>query len=218
MNDSPNTQEYNHIQIISEFPNNSVNSIAGQLHEISKSESAMLERSAEFYINQIENKRIFIAMINNHIIGSVWFLPLSDDFAEISGAWVHSNYRNHGVYAHLRDVLEKRAKELSYRLVSTNKPSIPENAWAHYTNFKRGVFPVKFSVLKILDLEAYENCCCCDDNHNHRACPSRDVSCFLMLQNATYPEIEEVMTREEWKNAVPESVQKKIHAINSLLL
>lgn len=77
------------------IPREERSDLAERLSDISESEPAMLGRPPEFYAQAIESNRLVVAVRESvhDIVGSGLLLPLSDEWAEISGVFVKPENR-----------------------------------------------------------------------------------------------------------------------------
>lgn len=213
ISDSENISEEGYQVIWTVDDEENIKKYAHTIYEISLNEDAILTRDVGFLEDQIRSGRSVLALNDQgEVIGFVWFIPLSEKVAEIGGAWVKPEYRSKKVYQKLREELKR--KSWDYTLISTNKPAVPGNEWAHVVNARNNMFPVPYSVLKEYDQKAYEGCCSCSDECNHVSCPVRENGCYLLMEPIEgldmKPEVEKIFSSDEWKNDVPEKVQTKV--------
>jgi len=187
--------------------------IAARLHQISASESAILERPISFYLEQLRKDRIFFAMHDGDIVGMVGFIPLSSRRAEVSGAWVHPRFRQHKIYIHLRTALHDAATRQNFILLATNKPHIDSNIGAGMTNLRYGFLPTPYWWLEQNDPEAFKECCCCEPGKkDHVSCPERDVTCFLMMQQVPASVSRVLQASEPWQT-VPGTIRERAERV-----
>ncbi|MDD2693676.1 MAG: GNAT family N-acetyltransferase [Candidatus Gracilibacteria bacterium] len=194
--------------------------LPGQLHSISAREEALLERSTQHYTTQRNYNQIVIATTRNRVIGSVGMLPVADGICEVSGAWVHSEFRGHGIGGQLHKKLKEVAVSANQILYSTVKPHIPGNFPEVLINIKElGAIPVSFSQLSEKNPEAFRGCCACSERKNHEYCPDRDHTCFLLMQGARREDAEIILNSPGWKNAIDEKGRDTlIHHIDQYIL
>ncbi len=157
--------------------------LSEDLSRISASEPAMLERSSQFYREALESNRLVVA-INwavSNIVGSGLLLPLSKGWAEVSGIYVHKDYRGNKIWEKVLGAIKELGKIHNVNLLLTMKPSIHWSEGMIVEASKNDFHPVSFEFLKKYP-DTYKNCCVCYDNDGSKNCKDRDSICVLWIE------------------------------------
>lgn len=178
--------------------------LARQLSDKSKEETAILPRSAAFYRAQIQAGKVW-ALFNRDdvMIGAASLLHLSDTVAELSGGWIEPDYRGLGLYSELKSTVIQAAHDQHLSLVSTTKINTRHAPKLISTNILNGLTPTAFSDLARRDPDAFKACCCCSDTRNHHHCDLRDTVCILSMTTASPGNLYELMryfSTHHWRN------------------
>lgn len=202
------------IQFAHELPEERWWDIAVETHRVAHLETTILERSLSFYLKQIQKETFVIALHKDQLIGTTMLFHLSPRHAEITGSWVHPNFRQKGIHSEMKARLCQLALQQNLTVVSTNKSPHPEQAGSLLSNSKHNIFPVSYRYLKFHDFKAFKACCCCDETHNYHHCEYADHSCILTLETHSPQEVyavKQFLASNSWETSnVPMSVKKKI--------